>query len=74
MNHRVEAGQVWEGMDGWIVVVVEADEPRDGDRWLVHKIHTIVAPDGVSPAICPTTVAEDRRRGGMFQSGWKRLF
>jgi hypothetical protein len=66
---------VWEGDDGWIVVVIEADEPTEFCPFLlVHTIRTIIAPEGIAPANCPTTVAEDLKRGGMPQAGWKRLF
>lgn len=69
--NRARTGQVWEGADGWIVLIVKADE--SGDDWLVHEITTLTSPDSTPLHECPTTVSENVPRGGMAKVGWRLL-
>lgn len=69
---RAMTGQVWEGADGWVILITKAD--ASGDDWLVHQITTLVSPDATPLLECPTTVAENVPKGGMARAGWTRLF
>ncbi len=67
-----ETGQVWEGGNGWIVVITKADDPTTSS-WLVHEIRTIVLPDGAPRNAVPNVIVENVLKGGMTAEGWVRL-
>jgi hypothetical protein len=75
LSKPAEVGQVWEGEDGWVVLVLVADHSVDVSPWLVHTVVTIVSPVDTPTALgTKTALVEDVAKGGMAAAGWKRLF
>jgi hypothetical protein len=64
---------VWEGHDGWVILITRADESDRDDNFLVHKMITINSTLSVPTSGKPDTVAENPSMGGMAATGWKRI-
>jgi hypothetical protein len=68
-----KTGQVWEGADRWVILIVKAGRPSHyEDNWVVHHIRTLSYPDNYNGRDV-YTISENARMGGMICSGWTRI-
>lgn len=67
-----ETGQVWEGSDGWVILITEAGRRTPHDEYIIHAIQTLSYPSRYNGGPI-TTVTENHSRGGMAHVGWKRI-